>query len=177
MSRPRVFMTIAKNGAPIGNIVIELWTDLAPKTAENFKCLCTGEKGKGQDGDYELCYKGAPFHRIIPGFMVQSGNFINGTDAANIYTGRKFFDDETFAGACGRCDEQGLLCMANRGPNTNRSGFFITTKGPLPHLDGKHVVFGRVVEGYEIVKAIEACGSPTGQATAQVIISDCGLMQ
>ena len=175
-NRPRVFLDINKDGKELGRIVMELWTDIAPKTCENFRCLCTGEKGKASFGPVELTFKGAQFHRLITNFMVQCKGCINpATNEPCSIWGDGFFEDETFAGPAGKVDKEGLLCMANRGPNTNRSGTFITTKAPLPHLDGKHVVFGEVVQGYnDVVKMIEACGSPTGAPSANITVANCG---
>merc|ERR1712107_550943 len=150
-------------GSPAGRIVFELYADTVPKTAENFRALCTGEKGFG--------YAGSSFHRVIPGFMCQGGDFTNhnGTGGKSIYGPQ--FADESFAGKAGKHTGNGCLSMANRSPNTNSSQFFVCT-GQTPHLDGKHVVFGNVVEGGEVIKAIEAVGSGSGTTSQQVVIAD-----
>ena len=169
MALPRVFFDVSIGGSSAGRIVFELRSDVVPKTAENFRCLCTGEKGMGKHGK-PLHYKGCVFHRIIPDFMIQGGDFTvgNGTGGESIY-GSKFADE----GFPLKHTEPGLLSMANAGPNTNGSQFFITTV-PCPHLNGKHVVFGKVVEGMDVVKAMEAVGIGSGATKKKVLVEVCG---
>jgi cyclophilin family peptidyl-prolyl cis-trans isomerase len=162
MSRPRTFFDVSRDGTPLGRITFELFNDVVPNTAENFRVLCTGEKGFG--------YKGSPFHRVIPQFMLQGGDFTNqnGTGGKSIY-GEKF-KDENFKL---KHTEPGLLSMANAGPNTNGSQFFITTV-VTSWLDGKHVVFGKVIDGWNIVQKIESYGSGNGKTSGKIIIDNCG---
>ena len=171
MSNPRVFFDINIGDVPAGRIVFELFADVTPRTAENFRALCTGEKGVGQSGK-PLHFKGSGFHRIIQRFMCQGGDFTrgNGTGGESIY-GEKF-KDENFQL---KHDQPNLLSMANAGPNTNGSQFFITTVA-TPHLDGKHVVFGKVVEGADVVKKMEAAGSQSGSTSKPVVIVDSGAL-
>ncbi|MDY3561462.1 peptidylprolyl isomerase [Gemmata sp. JC673] len=167
---PKAFFEIAIDGKPAGRIEMELFADTCPKTAENFLQLCVGTKSKAGAA---LAYKGSSFHRVIPGFMCQGGDFTSGDGRGgeSIYGGK--FDDETFQGKAGKHFGRGTLSMANAGPNTNGSQFFLCTAA-TPHLDGKHVVFGQVVTGYDVVKKIEAVGSRSGKTSAKVTISDCG---
>ncbi|XP_039138462.1 peptidyl-prolyl cis-trans isomerase CYP19-3-like [Dioscorea cayenensis subsp. rotundata] len=169
MANPRVFFDIAIGKARAGRIIMELFADVVPKTAENFRCLCTGEKGIGISGK-PLHYKGSSFHRIIPGFMCQGGDFTrgNGTGGESIYGAR--FEDENFKK---KHTGPGMVSMANAGANTNGSQFFICT-ARTGWLDGKHVVFGKVVDGYGVVEAMEKEGSGSGETKTKVVIEDCG---
>ncbi|MFN0029056.1 MAG: peptidylprolyl isomerase [Acidimicrobiales bacterium] len=161
-ANPSVFFDITVDGAPAGRISFELFADVVPRTAENFRALCTGQEGYG--------YKGSGFHRIIPEFMCQGGDFTrgNGTGGKSIY-GEKFADENFQL----RHDQPFLLSMANAGPNTNGSQFFITTV-LTPWLDGKHVVFGKVTDGTDLVQKLESLGSRSGSPGAKVVIADCG---
>ena len=167
--RPKTFFDVKIGDKSVGRIVFELFSDWAPVTCENFRAICTGEKGNGESGK-PLHYKGSPFHRIIPNFMIQGGDITrgNGTGGESIY-GR------TFADECFEIPHEipGLLSMANAGPNTNGSQFFITTV-PCPWLDGHHVVFGRVAEGMDVVRELERQGTESGRPLSLCIVEDCG---
>lgn len=167
MTNPKVFFDIEINGESVGRMEFELYADTVPKTAENFRCLCTGEKGDN------MTFKSSGFHRIIPGFMAQGGDFTNhnGTGGKSIYGAK--FADESFKDKAGKHTGFGCLSMANSGRNTNGSQFFICT-GETPWLDGKHVVFGKMTSGDAVLKKIESQGSQSGAPKAKVSIVSCG---
>ena len=169
MANPQVFFDISIGGVPTGRITFELFSEVVPRTAENFRALCTGEKGIGRAGK-PLHFKGSLFHRIIPRFMCQGGDFTsgNGTGGESIYGDK--FADENFVLKHGGA---GTLSMANSGPNTNGSQFFICT-ADTSWLDGKHVVFGRVIDGMQVVKQMESVGTSGGQTSRPVVITNCG---
>ncbi|KAF8452598.1 cyclophilin-like domain-containing protein [Boletus edulis BED1] len=170
--RPITYFDITIDGKPIGRIIFSLYADLVPKTAENFRALCTGEMGTGNSGK-PLHYAGSRFHRVIKGFMCQAGDFTagNGTGGESIY-GEKFAD-EAFPVNHNR---PFLLSMANAGKDTNGSQFFITV-AETPHLDGKHVIFGEVIKGKSIVRKIEHHPTTSGDVpTEPIVIAACGVL-
>ena len=169
MANPHVFFDITIGGQAAGRVTMELYADKTPKTAENFRALCTGEKGVGKSGK-PLHFKGSSFHRVITEFMAQGGDFTagNGTGGESIY-GMKF-PDENFTV---KHTKRGDLSMANAGPNTNGSQFFLCFI-PCNWLDGKHCVFGSVCDGLQVLDSLEAMGSGSGATKSPCVIADCG---
>ncbi|WVO13688.1 hypothetical protein L204_101309 [Cryptococcus depauperatus] len=169
---PNVFIKVSVNGKDIGRVEFKLYDDVTPKTAANFRGLCTGKKPDDTSLPSNFSYKSSTFHRVIPGFMIQGGDIErhDGTGGVSIYGSK--FPDENFEK---KHDKAGLLSCANAGSNTNGSQFFITTADKCEWLDGKHTVFGEVVEGMSVVKEIEAKGNKEGKPPRdKIIISDCG---
>jgi peptidylprolyl isomerase len=171
-SLPKVFLDVKIEGKEAGRLVIELRTDVVPKTAENFRRLCVGGNGK-TEGGHEITYKGSKLHRIIPGFMIQGGDFTkgNGTGGESVYGSK--FNDENFTL---KHSSAGVVSMANAGANTNGSQFFITTAA-TSWLDGKHVVFGKLVEGLDVLKVIEEQGTSAGTPRTKVVVANCGQIE
>jgi len=167
----RAYFDVTINGKDAGRIVLGLHGNVVPKTVQNFEKLCQGTSVSPMTGE-RLAYQGSTFHRIIPNFMIQGGDFThhNGTGGTSIY-GPKFSDENFTLKHTG----PGILSMANAGPNTNGSQFFICT-AKTPHLDGRHVVFGVVEDGWEVVKKIESFGSRSGSPAARITIQRCGIL-
>jgi cyclophilin family peptidyl-prolyl cis-trans isomerase len=164
-------MDIEVGEAPAGRIVIELRDDVVPKTCRNFRALCEGTSTSTSSSSTKLSYKGSGFHRVIPGFMCQGGDFTRGDGTGGMSIYGRTFEDENFVLTH---NKPGMLSMANSGPNTNGSQFFLTTD-VCPWLDGKHVVFGSVVEGMEVVKYVETVGSKSERTSKSVVIASCGV--
>jgi len=159
---PKVYFDITADGESLGRVMMQLRKDKVPKTAENFRQLCLKDEGEG--------YKKCPFHRVIPDFMCQGGDFTNqdGTGGKSIY-GEKFADENFELKHTG----PGVLSMANAGPGTNGSQFFLCT-AKTAWLDGKHVVFGKVIKGMDVVKKVESYGSSQGATSKKILIDACG---
>ncbi|KAI9866616.1 MAG: Peptidyl-prolyl cis-trans isomerase H [Trichoglossum hirsutum] len=170
-SNPVVFFDVTLGGEPLGRVKMELFADVTPKTAENFRQFCTGETKNAQGRPQG--YKGCKFHRVIKDFMVQGGDFLHGdgTGSATIY-GTRSFADENFVK---KHDAPGLLSMANSGPDTNGCQFFITTVA-TPFLNNKHVVFGKVIDGMDVVRKIENARTNREKPTQDIVIGQCGEM-
>ncbi|KAK6340743.1 hypothetical protein TWF696_009067 [Orbilia brochopaga] len=167
--RPRCFLDIQHGTDPIGRVVVELFTDKTPKTCENFRALCTASKSA------ELSYKSTIFHRVIEEFMIQGGDITRGDGKGGMSIYGETFEDENL-GWCD-IDKEGLVCMANRGKDTNSSQFFITC-APCDHLNGKHTVFGHVVAGMQFIKQIETVKvDSSDKPTLDVIIANCGELE
>ena len=162
--RPMTYFDISIDGEEVGRIIFELFTDVTPKTCENFLRIC-------QNQSPFQSYKGTPFHRIMKNNGIFGGDITQGNGRGGWSIYGQFFEDENFRA---KHKIEGLLSSVNKGPNTNNSQFMITTY-PCPWLDGKHVVFGRVIKGYDIVRKIELCCDELGRPTKKVIISGCGI--
>lgn len=171
-TNPKVYMDIAVGDSTPKRVVFELFANIVPKTAENFRALCTGEKGKNSRG-VKLSFEGSIFHRVIKGFMMQGGDFtnFNGTGGESIY-GEKFADENFKI----KHTQPGLLSMANAGKNTNGSQFFITYD-TTPHLDGKHTVFGRVIEGMDLCREVESLETDSDKPKVAVTVVSCGQLE
>ena len=166
-NNPTVFIEFATRKKKLGKIVIELFDNKAPKTVANFLAIIT------QQNNNDYTYKGCNVHRIIPDFMIQTGDFTKGDGSGGTSIYGRYFEDETFSI---KHDSAGLLSMANAGPNTNGSQFFITLN-KCPWLDGKHVVFGQVLEGLDVARKIESFGTPEGKPTDEIRIVNCGQLE
>lgn len=179
ISNPEVYFDIIIEHALAGRIVFELFDDVVPVTADNFRSLCTGERGKGAHTYKPLTYKHTKFHKIIRDFMIQGGDFVRGDGYGSDSAYGRTFADESFVGKAGKFDHRGVLAMAKAtdGDHTNSCQFFIALK-PLPWLNGKHVVFGQVVEGFEVLDAIEDIAEhDSGKTWNRVHVYDCGELE
>eukprot|EP00929_Paragymnodinium_shiwhaense_P106748 TRINITY_DN723_c0_g1_i1.p1 TRINITY_DN723_c0_g1~~TRINITY_DN723_c0_g1_i1.p1 ORF type:complete len:431 (-),score=138.56 TRINITY_DN723_c0_g1_i1:154-1446(-) len=178
-NRPKVWLEVELSKRKLGRITLELFGDIAPRTVENFRCLCTGERGVGAVSGKPLHYKGSIFHKIIPGKYLVGGDTTkgNGQGGESIYNqdGDGTFPDENFKH---KHDRPGLISMAHKGgeEGLNCSQFFFTTK-PQPKLDGKNCVFGRIITGMDLLTKIESVGSQSGKPQFEVVIVDCGEME
>jgi len=170
---PLIWFDISVNHRKVGRVECELFKNVCPKTVENFRCLCTGEKGLGTFGR-PLHYKECPIHRIMPGLICQGGDFVNGNGTGNESIYGPSFADEFEQGVVLHSKAM-LLSMANSGPDTNGSQFFITN-AKMHHLDEKHVVFGQVVKGEEVISHLHRFGHPDGSTIATILITNCGEM-
>ncbi|CCW61988.1 unnamed protein product [Phytomonas sp. EM1] len=169
-SNPVVFFDITVEGESLGRIFVELFRDVVPKTVENFRSLCTGERGRSV---CPLYYKGIPFHRIIPGFIVQGGDILTKDGRSNVSVFGYPFPDESFLGKAGK-HLPGTIAMAHSGPNQNGSQFFFNLSCN-EHLDGKFVVVGQLIDGWELVNEVgKSCGSRCGTPVSRAWISECG---
>lgn len=174
--RPKVFLELEMHKKKLGRIVLELFGDVVPRTVENFRCLCTGERGISPYSGKPLHFKGSKFHRIIPGSVICGGDIVKGDGSGgdSIYNpdGDATFEDESFKM---KHDRPGLISMGHRAnePGKNCSQFFIPSK-PSPKLDGKHVVFGRVIQGLDVVSKLESSGTRSGKPLFETFVVDCG---
>lgn len=168
-SLPKVFLNIKAGNKDLGQVIIKLFTNNVPRTCQNFRALCTGERGYTSKGK-KISYRGSPFHRIISGFMVQGGDIENGDGTGKMSIYGNSFPDENFMI---QHNKPGIVSMANSGPDSNGCQFFIITEAQ-PHLDNKHVAFGQVIKGMDIIKEIEELGTENGKPLVNIIISDCG---
>jgi len=177
--RPKAFLEIEIAGRKLGRIVLELFGDVVPRTVENFRALCTGECGISPVSGKKLCYKGSKFHRIIPSKIIQGGDITkgDGSGGVSIYgqDGDGTFADENFKL---KHDRPGLISMAHKGGQAgmNCSQFFFTSKA-APKLDGQHVVFGRVIQGMDLISKVESAGTPSGKPLFEILIVDCGELE
>lgn len=170
ITNPIVFLDLTVEGDALGRVSIELFRDTVPKTSENFRSLCTGERGRSE---CPLFYKGIPFHRIIPGMVVQGGDILTKDGRSNVSVFGYPFPDESFEGKAGK-HLPGTVAMSHSGPGQNGSQFFFNL-GRNDHLDRKFVVVGQVVDGWDSIMEIsKACGSRSGTPVSRAWISECG---